>query len=194
MELTDKVILSDWRPEWVTDFAVLAERIEAALGVLVLRIDHIGSTSVPELPAKDIIDAQVIVDRLDRLSIIGALANAGFTQKDASWHLRDHIPAGWAGDPEKWAKLVFATPPDERDGNVHIRVAGSPNERYALLFRDFLSADEMARVAWGRFKVELAGATENLTGYGTVKDPATDVLIGLAERWAADTAWSVPAL
>jgi GrpB-like predicted nucleotidyltransferase (UPF0157 family) len=192
VEFNDEVILSTWRPEWTADFEVLAERLKMALGVLALRIDHIGSTSVPTLPAKDIIDAQVIVARLDRASIIGTLTDAGFIHRNDSWNLRDHVPSGWSGDPDEWTKLVFAVPPDARDGNVHIRIAGSPNERYALLFRDFLRADEMARKAWGRFKTELAKNTRNLAGYGTVKDPATDVLLGLAERWAAETAWTVP--
>ncbi|HVC68040.1 MAG TPA: GrpB family protein [Acidimicrobiales bacterium] len=192
MRLDDKVILSAWRPEWTADFEVLAERLKVALGVLALRIDHIGSTSVPALPAKDVIDAQVIVARLDRGSIIGSLTDAGFIHRDASWNRRDHVPAGWSGDPDAWAKLVFAAPPDTRDGNVHIRIAGSPNERYALLFRDFLRADETARKTWGRFKTELAKSTRNLAGYGAVKDPATDLLLDLAEVWAAETAWTVP--
>jgi GrpB-like predicted nucleotidyltransferase (UPF0157 family) len=63
VEFNDEVILSTWRPEWTADFDVLAERLKVALAVLALRIDHIGSTSVPTLPAKDIIDAQVIVAR-----------------------------------------------------------------------------------------------------------------------------------
>ncbi len=192
MESYDEVTLSPWRPEWTADFEVLAERLQVALGVLALRIDHIGSTSVPALPAKDIIDAQVIVARLDRGSIIGTLTDAGFIHRDAPWNLRDHVPAGWSGDPAAWAKLVFAAPPDTRDGNVHIRISGSPNERYALLFRDFLRADESARKAWGRFKTELAKSTRNLAGYGAVKDPATDLLLDLAEVWAAETAWTVP--
>jgi GrpB-like predicted nucleotidyltransferase (UPF0157 family) len=89
---------------------------------------------------------------------------------------------------------VFATPPGTRIGNVHIRVSGAPNERYALLFRDFLWADLAAREAWGRFKRELAATTQTLADYGAVKDPATDVLIALAEQWAVDTSWKVPGL
>jgi dephospho-CoA kinase len=76
--------------------------------------------------------------------------------------------------------------------NVHVRMAGSPNERYALLFRDFLRADEAAREAWSRFKSALAQAAPTLSEYGAVKDPATDVLLALAEEWAEDTLWSVP--
>ncbi len=192
MDLDDKVVLTDWRPEWAAEFEVLADKLRAALGPVAMRIDHIGSTSVPGLIAKDVIDLQVIVARLDRDPIVEALTEAQFVHKYAGWNLQDHIPAGWVGEAEEWAKLVFATPPGFRLGNVHIRVRGSPNERYALLFRDFLRADPAAREAWGRFKTELAAATQTLADYGTVKDPATDVLIALAERWAVDTRWTVP--
>lgn len=192
VELTDKVVLSEWCPDWATEFEVLAEVLRTALDPRAARIDHIGSTSVPGLPAKDVIDVQVIVSDLDHDSIVKALTLAGFTHR--SNILGDHIPAGWIGEPTEWAKLFFATPPGSRSGNVHVRVSGSPNERYALLFRDFMRANEATRDAWGRFKTELANATQNLLAYVSVKDPATDVLLALAERWAAETAWRVPTL
>jgi len=192
MDLGDKVVISEWRPEWAVEFEALADRLNAALGPMALRIDHIGSTSVPGLVAKDVIDMQVIVATLDRGTILENLTAAQFVPKDAEWNLHDHIPAGWVGDAEEWAKLVCAMPPGLRPGNVHIRVSGSPNERYALLFRDFLRADPAAREAWGRFKTELASTTQTLSDYGAVKDPATDVLMALAECWAVDTLWTVP--
>jgi GrpB-like predicted nucleotidyltransferase (UPF0157 family) len=192
MDLADKVVLTQWRPDWASDASILADKLRNALGSVALRVDHIGSTSVPGLVAKDVIDVQVIVATLDRDPIVDALTAAQFAQNCAEWNLRDHIPAGWVGDAEEWNKLVFATPPEIRLGNVHVRVSGSPNERYALLFRDFLAADRAAREAWGRFKKELAAATQTLAEYGSVKDPATDVLIALAERWAAETSWRTP--
>jgi GrpB-like predicted nucleotidyltransferase (UPF0157 family) len=194
MDLADKVVLTEWRNDWEADAAHLADKLSSALGRIALRVDHIGSTSVPGLVAKNIVDVQVIVENLDRGPIIEALTAAGFVHKYAQWNLHDHIPAGWVGNSERWAKLVFATPPGFTVGNVHIRVSGSPNERYALLFRDFLRADPAVREAWARFKKELAASTETLADYGTVKDPATDVLMALAERWAQDTSWRVPSL
>jgi dephospho-CoA kinase len=192
VDLDEKVTLSEWRPQWSRDFGVLAEELTVALGGLALRIDHIGSTSVPGLPAKDVIDVQVIVGDLDRDSIIGAMGTIQFECSDREWNYRDHIPAGWIGDPGRWSKLVFAPPPGARASNVHVRVAGAPNERYALLFRDFLRADDPARVAWARFKTQLAENTSNVAEYGMVKDPATDLLLALAERWAEEVGWTVP--
>jgi dephospho-CoA kinase len=192
MDLDDKAALSEWRSEWATDFALLAKELRAALGGLALRIDHIGSTSIPGLCAKDVIDMQVIVDDLDPEAIVGAMETIGFGHRDQGWNLGDHIPAGWTGNPNQWAKLVFGPPPGVRMCNVHVRVAGAPNERYALLFRDFLRDDASARIAWGRFKEQLAFATPTLRDYGAVKDPATDVLMSAAERWAMESDWAGP--
>jgi hypothetical protein len=62
----------------------------------------------------------------------------------------------------------------------------------ALLFRNFLRADAPARLAWSRFKIRLAEKTDTLAACGAVKDPATDLLLALAERWAEDSGWTVP--
>jgi len=190
MDPDERVVLSEWRPEWATEFEELATVLGVALDGIALRIDHIGSTSVPGIRAKDVIDVQVVVADLASDQLIRALERAGFEQRTASWNLRDHVPAGWVGNPEEWAKLVFAPPATSRPGNVHIRRRGSPNERYALLFRDFLRADDSARDAWSRFKTQLAMTARDLSDYGAVKDPATDVLLALAERWATDTTWT----
>jgi GrpB-like predicted nucleotidyltransferase (UPF0157 family) len=187
----DQVVLCEWRPQWGADFAELARALGRPLDGLALRIDHIGSTSVPGLRAKDVIDAQVVVRELDTEVIGAAFGRLGFAPRTAPWNLRDHVPAGWTGDPERWQKMVFAPPLSWRPSNVHVRVAGSPNERYALLFRDFLRANDGTRDAWGRFKTELAAVTASLFEYGAVKDPATDVLLALAERWAAEVGWTV---
>jgi GrpB-like predicted nucleotidyltransferase (UPF0157 family) len=192
MDLDERVVLNDWRPEWATDFEELADALSAALAGIAIRIEHIGSTSVPGIRAKDVIDVQVVVAELESDRIIQALEPVGFEQRTTAWNLRDHVPAGWVGNPEGWSKLVFAPPSTARPSNVHVRRCGSPNERYALLFRDFLRANDEARDAWGRFKTQLAMATRNPSDYGAVKDPATDVLLALAERWATDTAWMVP--
>ena len=102
------------------------------------------------------------------------------------------MPEGWKGEPSDWDKLVFRPPTDNRPGNVHIRVAGRPNERYALLFRDFLTHDRAACATWVLFKRRLAVAATDLNTYGQIKDPATDVLMSAAERWATAAGWHPP--
>ncbi|WP_020575345.1 GrpB family protein [Actinopolymorpha alba] len=185
------VELIEWQPEWAKDFDVLAARIRKAAGSSVVRVDHIGSTSVPGMVAKDCIDVQAIVHSLSDEQLTEGLLSAGFTRSPGAWEYRDHVPERWNGDPAAWDKLVFRPPAGTRTGNVHVRVAGRPNERYALLFRDFLTQDQAAREAWAEFKRRLARAvTPDLPTYGQIKDPATDVLMAAAERWARETGWT----
>ncbi len=186
------VKLTRWQPTWTSDFDGLAGRIRAAAGPSIVRIDHIGSTSVPGMTAKDIIDVQVMVRRLPDQQLEDGLLAAGFTRSPGAHEGRDHVPEGWKGDPADWDKRVFRPPAGTRPGNVHVRVAGRPNARYALLFRDFLTHDRAAREAWALFKQRLALGVTDLNSYGQIKDPATDVLMAAAERWAIESGWQPP--
>ncbi len=189
-----QVVLSAYRDEWPAEFERLAARLRSALGTTALAVDHIGSTAVPGLAAKDVIDAQVIVASLDEDAdrVLPLLNEAGFVQRDGDWNLRDHVPPSWRGDPAAWNKLVVG-PRDEgeRASNVHVRTAGSPNERYALLFRDYLRSESSAREAWALLKTRLASVAGTREEYGQVKDPATDVLMMSAERWAQAVGWTL---
>jgi len=185
------IALSPYDDAWPGAFADLARVLEAAIEERAIAIDHIGSTAIPGLVAKPVIDAQVIVASLDeRDALTGLFGDAGFDPRPGDWNLRDHVPPGWSGDAGGWSKFVLG--PRELTEplcNIHVRASGSPNERYALLFRDFLRDDPMAREAWGAFKVRLAASVATLPEYGQVKDPATDVLMTAAERWATSTGW-----
>jgi GrpB-like predicted nucleotidyltransferase (UPF0157 family) len=128
MVLDERVILSDWRPEWATEFADLAEVLGEALGGIAKRIDHIDSTSVQGMRAKDVIDVQMIVSELESDRIIQAFGHAGFEQRTAAWNLQDHVPDGWVGNPEESSKLVFASPPRSLKVNVHVRRFGGRTE------------------------------------------------------------------
>ena len=74
--------------------------------------------------------------------------------------------------------------------NLHVRLAGSPNERVALLFRDWLRAHPAAVPAYSAFKRSLAEAVPDLGAYADVKDPVVDLVIAAAEGWASETDWS----
>ncbi len=186
-----EVFLYQYRMEWRDEYEQLALRLRHALGDLALRVDHIGSTSVPGLPSKDVIDVQVVVASLDNeAELTEAFSRIGFSLRPGGWNRQDHIPQGWRGARSGWEKLVFGPPDAERPSNVHVRVRGRPNERYALLFRDYLRADERARQAWGEFKRRLARQVNDLSAYGRIKDPATDVLVLAAEGWAERVGWN----
>lgn len=155
-----------------------------------LRVDHIGSTSVPGLVAKDLVDLQAIVERLDADAIVDDFAAKGYELVANPLARRDHVPAAWEGPEDAWDKLLFR-PRTGRPVNAHVRVAGSPNERYALLFRDYLRANDDARDAWAYVKQTVAVRSVSPDDYTDTKDPLTDQLMAEAERWAAATGWSV---
>jgi GrpB-like predicted nucleotidyltransferase (UPF0157 family) len=160
--------------------------LRKGLGNLALRIDHIGSTSVPGLPAKDVIDIQVTVAALSG-EVVAAMNRVGYTLRVGYDH--DHQPPGFTGPDSEWAKLLFKPPEGQRRTNTHVRVQGRANQRYPLLFRDYLRAHPASAEAYARLK---RGLAEHLTDTGTyadVKDPAVDLIIFAAEDWAAATAW-----
>jgi predicted RNase H-like nuclease len=72
---------------------------------------------------------------------------------------------------------------------VHVRIAGGRNVRYALLFRDFLRADQGARDAWGAFKLRLAESVADVYDYGQIKASIQPLLMERADQWAAETGW-----
>src|SRR5688572_8083095 len=74
-----RIAIVPYDERWPAEFDQIATALRAALGQLALRIDHIGSTSVPGLPAKDVIDVQVTVAELDATAIVAALAPLGYT-------------------------------------------------------------------------------------------------------------------
>lgn len=181
------VAVHAYDPRWPVEFARLESVLVEALGPLAVTVDHVGSTSVPGLAAKDCLDAQVLVRSVDDLEPAArALAAVGFRERPEPWN-RDEEGGG-----RTWPKRVFAPARGGRPVNVHVRVAGSVPARRALLFRDHLRSNPSQREAWGRFKRELAEAVPDLARYGTVKIVAWAVLMEAAEGWAGSTGWSAP--
>jgi GrpB-like predicted nucleotidyltransferase (UPF0157 family) len=186
VEAVNPIIIVAYRPEWAGEFTALARPLQAALGALVLRIDHIGSTAVPGLAAKDIIDVQVTVaDFVPDLE--AAFGLAGYIRQPYN---QDHRPPTAIGPERDWAKQFYRPPPDMRRVNCHVRRAGSANGRYALLFRDYLRTHPLATAAYGQAKQALAahGPTD-WDLYYDVKDPICDIIMAGAEDWAAATGW-----
>ena len=182
------LVISDHRSDWPGRFRIVAASLREQLGHEALRIDHIGSTAVGGLAAKDLIDVQVTVrsladaDQWDDELIAGLVRGADI--------IGDHVPAGAPADPREWAKRYWS---DRRSVHVHVREEGRLNQRYALLFRDYLRADACAAEAYGELKRALASAASgDWTMYYAVKDPACDLIIAAAEQWAARVGWDAP--
>ena len=176
-------------PRWPAEFAAIGSVLRGALGHLALRIDHIGSTAVPGLAAKDRIDVQLSVRALEPFDEIRAVVESlGYTL--APTHLRDHRPPKVAGPDSDWEKRFFNPPPGQRPTNLHVRVLGRANQRYALLFRDYLRATPAAAAAYAAVKQCLARYhPDDLSAYVTIKDPVCDIIMAGAEAWAANTRW-----
>ncbi|GIF02395.1 GrpB family protein [Paractinoplanes rishiriensis] len=179
------VVVVGYRPEWPAAFEALAAHIRAALSDQAATIDHVGSTSIPGLAAKDCIDVQVGVPSIDEDRLVTLFGRIGFRLRPEPWN-RAEVTGG-----REYRKLVFAAPAGARTANVHVREHGGANARFALLFRDYLRADSGSRQAWGAFKQRLADSVPNLLDYGQIKAPATEILMAAAERWAAETGWRI---
>lgn len=112
---------------WPTLFDAEAALIDEAMGSLALRIEHVGSTSVPGLAAKPVIDIQVSVASLETLSVHAArLAQLGYT----------HVPFG---PPVDSVYPFFQKPAAwPSTHHIHLCLLGSEHERRHLAFRDYL--------------------------------------------------------
>lgn len=181
-----RVAIVEPKASWPAEFDAIAASIRGAVGPLALRVDHIGSTAVPGLPAKDVIDIQLTVAALDRERLAPALARAGFVYQDIG---SDHRPPGKTGPDDDWRKLFFQAG-SGRPVNLHVRVAGRPNQRYALLFRDYLRAHPESAAAYASLKRALAALGIDRGVYADVKDPACDLIFVAAEDWAGQTGWA----
>jgi GrpB-like predicted nucleotidyltransferase (UPF0157 family) len=160
-----KVVVADYDPAWPGRFRQEEARIRAALGEGALSVEHIGSTSVPGLAAKPIIDVLLVVeDSGDEASYLPALEGAGYVLRVREPDLEEH--------------RMFRTP--AKDVHVHVYSAGSKEiERY-LLLRDHLREDERDRTLYAKTKRELARREwPSVDHYAEAK---TEVIEGILTR------------
>jgi GrpB-like predicted nucleotidyltransferase (UPF0157 family) len=176
------IIIDDYHPEWPEEFERLRDSLQQALGLLAMRTDHIGSTSVPGLGAKDVIDIQVTVRELSE-EVRGKLVEAGYVYQEGITH--DHVPEGEDDNPRRWEKWFFIQPQGQRRTNIHVRIDGNPNQRYPLFFRDYLRAHPKAARSVERIKREIAKRhADDLKAYYDIKDPVYDLIWEAAQEWA----------
>lgn len=182
------VVVVPYQPRWAEEFERIAARIRELVGPAAARIDHIGSTAVPGLGAKDVIDLQISVGDLDGAdAVTGPLRAAGFRQGEPFQY--DVFQGKGATDGEL-RKLFVREPEGERRVHIHIREMGRFNQRYALLFRDYLRAAEDARAAYEQLKREAARIfPESIDGYLLLKDPVFHILYAAASLWAEKVGW-----
>ena len=172
----ETIVIEPYDPDWPVLFGEIGRGLRGTLGLTALRIDHIGSTAVPGLAAKPVIDIQVSV---------GALEPAGqfrMPLEVAGWTFR-------ADNPDR-TKRYFREAAGARRTHLHVRRAGSWSEQFALLFRDYLRATPERAAEYAAHKRALAaqyGADRH--GYTDAKVPFFWATMQLADEWAKATGW-----
>ena len=174
-------------PSWPDEFIKAAQDIRAIVGLAALRIDHIGSTSVPNLVAKDVIDIQITVESIDDRSVIDLLVNEGYRLSERIGH---DVLVGFPDDSPELKKFFMREPEGARATNIHIRELGRVNQMYPILFRDYLRSNPSVRDAYGEIKLQLGKRfKDDIDSYYDIKDPYMDTVYYGAKLWAELVGW-----
>jgi len=163
-----EIKIVDYDAGWPRKFERQREIIAAALGDAALRIEHIGSTSVPHLAAKPIIDILVVVhDSTNESTYLPQLEAAGYVLR--------------VREPEWNEHRMFRTP--EKDVHVHVYSAGCPEIERNLIFRDRLRSNSDDRRRYEQTKRELAlREWGDMNDYANAKTEVVESIIAAARQ------------
>ncbi|MCJ1415896.1 hypothetical protein MMC32_002231 [Xylographa parallela] len=172
--VTPSITIREPNPEWPHRFEEVKERIQKALGALILDIAHAGSTSVPGLPAKDIIDVDLTLkDAMDEVSYVKPLEAAGFRflLREPQWHQHRFFV-------ENWPKAFHV--------NVHVWGPDSPEVARHRIFRDWLLKSPADLELYAKVKREAAEQTavagDSVMEYNLRKEKTIQEILGRAFR------------
>jgi GrpB-like predicted nucleotidyltransferase (UPF0157 family) len=153
-------------PAWPLQYLEVADRIERALGQVEVVVEHVGSTSVPGLAAKPVLDVLLLVpDPADEGAYVAALEAAGFLLhvREPDWHHH---------------RLLRAENPHV---NLHVFAVGSPEAERMLLFRDRLRVNQDERALYEQTKRRLAAeAWRRVQDYADAKSEVVEGVIARA--------------
>ncbi|BBZ53335.1 MULTISPECIES: dephospho-CoA kinase [Mycobacteriaceae] len=171
---------------WPEQARRIVARLNTACGHRAVRVDHIGSTAVPGLDAKDVIDIQVTVKSLDVADeLTDLLLAAGYPRVADITEDVAHTD-----DKTLWQKRFHASADPGRPTNVHLRVDGSPGQQFALLFPVWLAANPDERVEYLALKHDAIAAAPATSGeYADAKEPWLAGAYRRAWAWADETGW-----
>jgi GrpB-like predicted nucleotidyltransferase (UPF0157 family) len=174
--MKDPVIILPYDPAWPGRFLELARPMRAALGEQALRIDHVGSTAVPDLDAKPIIDIQISVAELEPAEPYRTpLETLGYV---------------FSPDNPELTKRYFREQPGQPRTHVHVRRAGSWAEQFTLLFRDYLRAHPKEAAIYAAAKHRLAEQHRaDRAAYTDLKSQVIWEIMPLADRWSQEIGW-----
>jgi GrpB-like predicted nucleotidyltransferase (UPF0157 family) len=157
------VELVEYDPEWPELYRREEEKIRDALGERALSVEHVGSTSVPGLPAKPILDINLeVADTTDEDAYVPPLEEAGYVLRIREPDWFEH-------------RLLRGTDPAV---NLHVFPSGCEELERMLRFRDHLRADEADRELYLRTKRELAAQTwEHVQHYADAKSEVVEEIM-----------------
>lgn len=162
------VTMVDYDPEWPVRFRELHDRIAAALGPLALAIEHVGSTSVPNLCAKPIIDLDVVVRPENVRAAISAVEALGYRHE---------------GDLGVAGREAFRWVADFPEHHLYVCPEGSPALERHLLVRDYLRKHPDVAREYAQLKKELARKYhDNRTKYQAAKAQFIDAMLETARQ------------
>ena len=167
------ITVVDYDPAWPQRFETLRQEYAKAMadaGVPVVAIEHVGSTSVPGLAAKPIIDCDIVVAEADVAAASDVLVSLGFR------------PLGELGIPQRWA---FKKPDRLPGTNTYVVVEGSLSLHNHLVVRDTLRADKDLRDEYAAVKKQVGATAANIDDYGRGKNAILQKI--LAEGGMSDT-------
>lgn len=166
------IVVVPYDPRWPRQFEVAAEQLRAVLGASLLVVHHIGSTSVPGLPAKPILDLMPVVRSLDEVDAANsAMQYLGYT------------PRGEYGIPGR--RYFIQEQHGERTQHVHVFEEGDPNVARHLVLRDFLCAHPEQAKRYSELKRHLAERFPNdAERYASGKEELISELQALASAWS----------
>jgi len=170
------IVIVPYDPRWPDEIREIAGHLRETLRDVAVRIDHVGSTAVPGLDAKPVIDIQVSVAELTSEERVRApLEGIGY---------RFH-----AHNPDR-SKRFFLGPEKARPVHLHVRELGSFDEQLNLLFRDYLRSHRDTATEYARVKWELATTFRNdREGYVRAKEPTVWSILRMAHDWSQETGW-----
>lgn len=170
-------------PSWPQQYDRLAARIARAVGEAGVRLDHIGSTSIPGAAARDLIDVQLAVRSLDDVERFAAnLSAVGFLSCPPE-----------RSDPDELGSRTFISADPGRAAHLHVREVGSAGYRDALLIRDWMRAEPGAS-ATDTVVTRDSGRSGvvDQREYANAEDGWARSALDLAGRWATRTGWRMP--
>jgi GrpB-like predicted nucleotidyltransferase (UPF0157 family) len=174
-ERFDPINLASYDKEWPARFASWRELISDSLEGVALRIEHIGSTSVPGMAAKPIVDVQVsVADLSSEQGYVPQLERLGVQLRS-----RDDLHRFFRPFADR-----------RREVQVHVCLVNSPWEREHLLFRDYLRVNRAAGEAYVKAKREASRVwSDDGWAYTDAKSEVILRLLDEAELWALDLDW-----